>query len=155
MCDFTKGIKLCSCESGTIKFREKEVYKKSGDQLIPVKNKKNDTIPLIYIWQLFRFVEEYKDCAMLGRYITPSDSIGNGLDAEWIALNLNCENCFDFDYTPQEGDNLFIQQNVILGPYISFIFKNGEWIIDHHDPFSIVIESVKKGVVTEIDQTIR
>ncbi len=151
MCDFTKGIKLCSCESGTIKFREKEVYKKSGDQLIPVKNKKNDTIPLIYIWQLFRFVEEHKDCAMLGRYIMPSDSIGNGLDAEWIAFNLNYENCFDFDYAPQEGDNLFIQQNVILGPYISFIFKNGEWIIDHHDPFSIVIESVKKGVINEVD----
>jgi hypothetical protein len=35
MCDFTKGIKFCSCEPETIKFREKEFYKKSGDQLIP------------------------------------------------------------------------------------------------------------------------
>lgn len=151
MCDFTKGIKLCSCEPETIKFREQEFYKKSGDQLIPVRNKKNDGIPLRYIWRLFRFVEAYKDCAMLGHYIMPSDSIGNGLDAEWIALNLNCENCFDFDYSPQEGDNLFIQQNVILGPYISFVFKSGQWIIDHHDPFAIAIESVKDGIIKEID----
>ncbi|MPT36503.1 MAG: hypothetical protein E2604_15790 [Flavobacterium sp.] len=122
MCDFTKGIKFCSCEPETIKFREKEFYKKSGDQLIPVCNKKNDTIPLIYIWQLFRFVEDYKDCAMPGQYILPGNSIGNGLDAKWIALNLNCENCFDFDYTPQEGDNLFIRQKCNLRSVYLFYF---------------------------------
>jgi hypothetical protein len=27
MCDFTKGIKFCSCEPETIKFREKDFHK--------------------------------------------------------------------------------------------------------------------------------
>lgn len=150
MCDFTKGFKLCSCESEKIKFRKEEVYKKSGGKLIPVKNKKNDTIPLIYIWQLFRMVVEYKNISMVGHYVLPTDTIGNGLDAEWIALNLNCENCFDFEYDPQEGDSLFIRQNVILGPYISFIYKEGQWIIDHFCPFEFQIKQIKEGLIQEI-----
>jgi hypothetical protein len=52
----------------------------------------------------------------------PGNSIGNGLDAKWIALNLNSENCFDFDYTPQEGDNLFIRQKCNLRPVYLFYF---------------------------------
>ncbi|UUC45969.1 hypothetical protein [Flavobacterium cerinum] len=150
MCDFTKGFKLCSCEPEKIKFREKEVYKKSDGQLIPVKNKKNDSIPLIYIWQLFRLVGEYKNSSMLGRYILPTDTVGNGLDAEWIALNLNSENCFDFEYDPQEGDTLFIRQNVILGPYISLLYKDGQWIIDHYSPFEFEIKELKEGLIREI-----
>lgn len=153
MCDFTKGFKLCSCEPEKIKFRETEVYKKIGDQLIPYKNKKNDKIPLIYIWQLFRLVEEYKNSSMLGRYILPTDTIGNGLDAEWIVLNLNCENCFDFEYDPQEGDTLFIRQNVIFGPYISFLYKDGQWIIDHYSPFEFEIKHLKDGLIKETEET--
>lgn len=87
---------------------------------------------------------------MLGRYLFPSDNIGNGLNAEWIALNLNVENCFDFDYTPCEGDNLFITQNVELAPYISFIFRKGEWTIEHYDPFTNRIEVIDEGKVLEM-----
>lgn len=81
----------------------------------------------------------------------PEDDLGNGLNAEWVALNLNVENCFDFDYTPSEGDNLFITQNIELSPYISFIFKKGEWIIDHYYPFTEIIEHILQGKIIEID----
>lgn len=150
MCDFTKGIKLCTCNSDSIKFRKPELYKKVKGKLIRIKGKENDEIPLIYIWRLFRHVNKEKEWAELGRYMMPSDNIGKGLDAEWIALNLNVENCFDFEYIPQEGDNLFIQKNEILGKYISFIFKDNEWIIDHYDPFTTDVEHIKDGILKSI-----
>ena len=79
----------------------------------------------------------------------PAGDIGNGLDAEWIALNLNLENCFDFDYTPEEGDNLFIQTNEIASAYISFIFKNDQWIIDVYDPFTWNTKHIVDGIIKE------
>lgn len=83
----------------------------------------------------------------MGRYNFPNDKIGERLNADWIALNLNLEHCFDFEYIPQEGDNLFIQYNVNLGPYISFIYRDKEWIIDHYSPFDVKTELVLRGRV--------
>lgn len=146
MCDYNNGIKFCSCDNEKIKFREPRVFIKKKGKM--VEKEKNFEIPLEYIWTLFRF-HGTKKVTEMGRYIMPIDDLGNGLNAEWISLNLNCENCFDFDYQPKEGDNLKIHQNVILSPYISFIFKNDEWIIDHHNPFSTRISQIKEGRITQ------
>lgn len=148
MCDFTKGIKLCSCENGTIKFREQEFYKMVKNELVKIPNKKNENIPIIFIWRLFKFKSK-NNSNEIGRYMLPSNDIGNGLDAEWIALNLNLENCFDFDYTPDEGDNLFIQTNEEASAYISFIFTNNQWTIEHYDPFTWDIKHIKDGIIKE------
>lgn len=134
MCDFSKGFKLCTCAAGEIKFRTQEFYKIVKGRKVAVRDKKNEAIPLIYIWRLFTYKGESKSIEM-GRYMVPADDIGQGLDAEWIALNLNHGNCFDFDYTPKEGDNLFITQNQIMAPYISFIYTKAKWVTDHYDPF--------------------
>lgn len=150
MCDFNKGIKLCTCNGEKIKYRKQDLYKKIKGKLVKIPNKKNDEIPIIYVWHLYRYIGKDEENYELGRYIFPTDDIGNGLNAEWIALNLNIENCFDFEYIPNEGDNLYITQNIELSPYISFIFKNGEWIIDHYDPFSYITKHVNEGKVFEI-----
>lgn len=147
MCDFSKGFKLCSCGNEPIRFREQEFYRKVKGELVRIQNKKNKEIPLIYIWRLSRFIEKYKDSTLIGRYILPSDDIGKGLNAEWILLNLNIENCFDFDYIPNEGDNLKISSNEYYSPYISFIFKNNEWVLDHYDPFEEEIKDFAQGLV--------
>lgn len=148
MCDFTKGIKLCTCEKESILFREEEFYKEVKGEFIKVPNKKNENIPLLFIWRLFSLTSKNKDNEM-GRYMLPSENIGNGLDAKWIALNLNLENCFDFDYTPDEGDNLFILTNEIGSAYISFIFTNKQWTIEHYDPFAWDTKHIKDGVLKE------
>ncbi|WP_326982953.1 hypothetical protein VUJ46_22865 [Chryseobacterium sp. MYb264] len=149
MCDFTKGIKLCICNGDKIKYRQQDTYKKVKGELIKIPNKKNDSIPLIYIWHLWKHIGVDKSNSMIGQYIFPTEDIGNGLNAEWITLNLNCENCFDFEYTPTEGDNLYITQNVELSFYISFIFKNGEWTADHYSPFSDITELISTGKIIE------
>lgn len=150
MSDFTNGFKLCSCSSENIKFRNQDLFKKIKGELVKISNKKNDKIPIINIWHLSRFVGEQAD-TMMGSYQFPSKDIGNGLNVEWILLNLNIENCFDFDYTPDEGDSLTISTNVILGPYISFIFKNNEWSIDHYSPFHDETTIICKGIIKEVE----
>jgi hypothetical protein len=149
MCDFDKGFKLCSCGNDAIKFREQEFYRKVNDELVKIPNKKNDKIPLIYIWSLSIF-EGMNESPEMGRYILPTNDIGQGLNAEWIALNLNCGNCFDFEYEPEEGDNLKIHQNEISSPYISFIYNNKEWKIDHYDPFSTFIKEKQAGKIENV-----
>ena len=78
----------------------------------------------------------------------PTDDIGNALNTEWVALNLNIENCFDFDYTPSEGDNLIITQNEAFSPRISFIYKQGIWVADHYSPFLHIRELIREGNVS-------
>ncbi len=150
MCDFTNGIKLCTCNIEEIKFREPESFNRIKGKLVKIKNKKNENISSIYIWRLFRNINKEKEWAELGKYLMPSNDIGKGLNSEWIALNLNVENCFDFNYIPQEGDNLFIQKNEILGKYISFIFRNKEWKIEHYDPFNIITEHITDGILKSV-----
>lgn len=144
MCDFEEGFKLCTCEE-KIEHREIPLYHKKKGKLVEVKKNKKQP-PLLFTWVLKRYHGKSKELEM-GRYMMPVSDLGKGLNAEWIALNLNCENCFDFEYTPNEGDNLYFQQNVILGPYISFIYKNGLWEEDHYNPFDEVTEMIKEGLI--------
>jgi len=128
MCDFEKGFKLCTCNPEGIKFRDSKTFIKKDGKLIEYvkrgKKKKNTQPELEYIWELYEYLRE-DDNPLMGRYLMPSSNLGKGLDAEWVALNLNCENCFDFEYSPREGDNLIFTQNRVLDPYLSFIYLNG------------------------------
>ncbi len=150
MCDFSNGIKFCSCDNGKIKFREPRLLVKKRGKIIEKENPKNSKIPLQYVWTLFK-LDGQKEVTEIGRYMIPTNDLGKGLNSEWIVLNLNCEDCFDFDYKPKKGDCLKIHQNIVLSPYISFIFDGNEWIIDHHDPFFTEISQIKKGIIRSID----
>lgn len=151
MCDFNQGFKLCSCQTERIKYREQDQYRKVKGELVKIPNKKNDDIPVVYIWTLFRYRGHEQESFSLGSYIFPREDLGRGLNAEWISLNLNAGDCFDFDYTPEEGDNLMFGTNVILSTYSSFIYRDGEWVLDHYDPFSTKIEYVCNGSIQELE----
>jgi hypothetical protein len=151
MCDFTKGIRLCKCNSETIRYRDQDRYRIIRGESVKYESKRNAKIPLIYVWRLYRYAGKTFS-SEIGRYLVPSDNIGNGLDEEWIQLNLNYENCFDFDYVPQEGDNLEIAQNVKDSRYLSFIFKNGEWVADNYDPFQHDRTRITRGKVKPVDE---
>ena len=146
MCDYKNGMKFCSCKNEEIRFRKPRVLIKKKGKLVEKENPINTEIKLEFIWTLFKYVGE-KEITEIGRYILPKDDLGNGLNAEWIALNLNSKNCFDFEYSPKEGDNLKIHQNITLSPYLSFIYRKNEWIIDHHSPWSIEISKIKEGKI--------
>lgn len=146
MCDFSEGFKLCSCDGEKIRFRKKAQYSIENGKPFKPRSKKEADIPVQFIWRLFRLKSPNTD-SVLGLYKLPAEDIGHGLNAEWIVLNLNEKNCFDFDYTPEEGDNLFIQTNETGSPYISFVFTKNQWTIEHYDPFNWNTEHIRDGLI--------
>lgn len=144
MCDYSKGIKLCKCQNEKIQFREIDRYRYVDGEVKKVPNKRNENIPLIFIWQLFRH-EAKIETSEIGRYLVPSDDLGNSLNAEWIAFNLNLANCIDFEYIPHEGDNLIISQNIKAGSHISLIFKDKVWTVAHYNPFEDETQKFLQG----------
>lgn len=138
MCDFENGFILCSCEP------IKETVKPKR------KSKRNIELPkeLGYRWTLSRFVGIIEEPLMEGSFEPPSKDLGKGLNDEWILLNLNLENCFDFEYIPLEGDNLIFKSNDKF-KYLSFVFSDDKWVKNNYDPFSTILESYAQGKIEE------
>jgi hypothetical protein len=138
MCNFKHGFILCTCETETkpiVHNQNSRRYKNTLQAKIAG-----------YRWSLARFVNGF-DSEMEGSYELPSQDIGAELTAEWVLLNLNNGNCFDFDYIPGEGDNL-IMKRADEWEYLSFIFTQGEWREDHYVPFSTTLQLMYQGEIT-------
>ncbi len=131
MCDFENGFILCSCKE------------KNGKSELSVKKAE-------YVWEL-RTLQKTE--LAVGKARWPSSDIGKGLDAAWLLLNLADRNCFDFDYQPKEEDNLVLYPssneyyNQYVSSYLSFIYKNGEWVEDYYDEISQETKQKDKGIV--------
>lgn len=140
MCDFEKGFILCSCEP---------VKRISPPKR---KSKRTETLPIQlpgYRWTLSRFIGHIEEVLMEGSFEPPSADLGNGLNEEWVLIYLNLENCFDFDYSPTEGDNLILRSNDKF-KYLSFTFEKQKWIKNHYDPFSTILEKFKEGKIEKM-----
>lgn len=146
MCDFSKGFKLCTCAALEAKLEQPPRNIKPRK-----KRSKAASEEGLYHWTLRRMAWK-NDIVVIGRYILPSESLEHGLDAEWVMLNLNCENCFDFSYTPQEGDWLRISSADTSKQYqyLSFMVVNGVWIQGFHDGVSATFHLHHAGIVHEI-----
>lgn len=79
MCNFDDGFILCTCNT-----------KGSDKNQLILEN-------ATFIWEL-RIIKETEFA--VGRTKLPSTTIGEGLNSEWVLLNLEDRNCFDFDYKP-------------------------------------------------------
>lgn len=131
MCDFENGFILCSC--------------KDKNEEVSSKNKSSG-----YIWEL-RILEKREFAVGKARY--PSSNIGSGLESEWVLLNLEERNCFDFEYIPTEGDNLVMypESNICYNQqsdsYLSFIYKSGKWAKGFYDEIEQMTTPKKKGIL--------
>jgi hypothetical protein len=132
---------LCTCE----KTPPKIIHHKNSRKY----KKKTPLAENIYHWYLCKVEERNDDFLMEGICAMPSQQIGNGLEEEWVLLNLNCEKCFDFEYTPQEGDNLIIKYSQKSG-FLSFIFKNNSWVADSYNSFAYFSILKNKGKMKDI-----
>lgn len=64
-------------------------------------------------------------------FMHPKKDIGFGISSEYVLEILNGENVFDFEYVPEELDELEIFEKTPLTPYLLFSFQNGGWIAEH------------------------
>ena len=155
MCDFKNGFILCTCiddEPLEVVEEIKEVpIKKLRTKKKKLLNKLNlqpqPPLPIDakkYRWEL-RTVRKTEFA--VGRCAFPSEDIGHGLESEWVELNLNNRNCFDFKYTPNEGDELVLFNLINKYKFLSFIYKNSVWINDFYDEISHITRLEKSGKV--------
>ncbi|RYE54743.1 MAG: hypothetical protein EOP48_11660 [Sphingobacteriales bacterium] len=143
MCDPIKGFKLCTCvNEPVVHNKNSRRYKKQN----PGKK------PEVFKWQLLRYVKtEYS--GEMGSVRMPSHDLGRGLTEQYVVQKLNEENCFDFDYTPQERDSLAIQVDDRWDFYLAFTFKNGQWMIGRDfDAFNDVMKELGEGKLKPIKE---
>ena len=129
MCQNGKKIVLCTCAPKTIIHNKKS------------RRNKHKVLPEKLTWTLYRYLGSY-DSGMDGMLMEPTENIGAALTYEYLLGELNTRNCFDFDYTPNYGDNLYF-----YGPngFISFIYRDNKWAYDMYNCFSERTELMKKG----------
>lgn len=134
MCNFEDGFMLCSCQD-----KEKPVVHQKNSR----RHKHQPQAPLTYRWALARFAGTY-EALMEGIYELPAKDLGQGLTEEWVLLHLNYAHCFDFDYTPAEGDNLVMSGEKPF-QHMSFLFQKGIWEAGRYDGFSTILEKFQEG----------
>ena len=146
MCDFSTGIKFCTC-----------------------KNQMTSQDNTLSYWTLKRYFGQDWLNLEIGRCHIASYNQDEQEIADWILYHLNLsviksniesndESCFDFDYQPVAGDtlNLQIKQNnnnfaLNIPLKLEFIFKNQQWqqsleISNHLNKDLIIYQGMLKVV---------
>jgi len=147
MCEVTKYFKLCSC---------------STDEKVDITHNKNsrrfknfiqENNPSKIIWTLYKY-EGQQYSGMDGLLIAPAEKIDEIFTAEYVKTELNKRHCFDFEYTPNEGDYLvltihYTKQEAKRNEYkfLPFIYSNGQWTINSYNSFYEKIVELKNGIV--------
>ena len=98
-----------------------------------------------FIWTLYKF-EGTNDITLDGFINFPVDYINDSLTSDVIILDLNSRNCFDFEYVPNEGDNLIIK-NRNSNKYLSFIYKNELWTSNFYNGLVDKISKINFGII--------
>lgn len=146
MCEIEKKLKLCTCltDKDLDLFEARKKLKQSLKQSISTSNQP-------FTWTLFKYLgqKDNEELTIMGMLIMPSDLLGESLTNEYVLSQINSGNCFDFDYTPMEGDNLKVEQqsNESWKEFLSFIFRNGTWKEGIYNTFTERIEAVNFGQV--------
>lgn len=151
MCNRTEKLELCACsDMSTNKIQE--LY---SDELKRLEKKE---LLKVIKWKLNRFLgTEWS--GMDGLMIMPSQNLTTELTETFVLDELNSQNCFDFDYKPNEGDNLIFEIGWLFNKrgkkiereleykYASYIFRNGEWKPDSYNPFYEKTEIINEGIL--------
>lgn len=136
MCEIGNEIKLCTCVPNglnAIVHNKKSRSRQNRDK---------------FTWTLNKYVGDSENM-MDGMLIYPDSVLSENLTTERMLSELNDRNCFDFDYEPNEGDNLLIYNpEKYIKKYLSFIYRNGKWIADSYNKFRDKIEKINYGNVT-------
>ena len=127
MCDIKDGFKLCTCDE-----------KLAAQDIDWVLKRTNPELPLVH----------RKGRAIMPRYNAKEQDIQS-----LILKNLNTQNCFDFDYTPQPNDYVRIRAKVANKTeyqWFAYRFQRDQWQIDQTDSLAAwktQLEPLKNGVV--------
>ena len=134
MCDFSEGLRLCTCSS----------------QVITPKAHRPASI-----WTLKRYLGQDWLELEYGRCHVPQYSEADQNAADWIAYHLNDKNGFDNDFVPNNGDvlNLEMINNTGQICHYEFVFQHEQW--QQADSISKRLDKnliIRQGVVKPLIQ---
>lgn len=150
MCKQDQSLHLCSCsELSTEKI--KKLFSSELKRL-----KRNESFPLIK-WKLSKYLG-YEWSGMDGMLFQPTDKLTAELTAEYLCVEMNRRHCFDFSFSPTEGDSITFEleqidkngksiKKLLDYQFASLIFKNNEWTIDSYNDFYDKTEEIERGVL--------
>jgi len=156
MCNRTNKLELCSCSDMSVK-RIQQLYSEE------IKLLDRKEILKVIRWKLKKYVG-LKSSEMDGLMIMPSENLTQELSEKYILKELNGTNCFDFNYKPNNGDNLIFEIGWLFNKwgkrinkkleyqYSSFIFRNEKWIADSYNAFYEETEVIKEGVIKNVTE---
>jgi hypothetical protein len=138
MCESAKEIKFCSC----LNDQHAIIHNKNSRRQKELAESSH-----VYRWTLSRYAGP-ADFKMDGILMEPADRLNQDITAADLQLELNDRNCFDFNYDPDEGDNLEVW-TASQGNHtpISFIFENGTWKIAQYNTFIDRTEKINQGKI--------
>ena len=130
MCESIDKYIFCTCAPGTGAAR-------MGAKKLPD-----------HSWRLARFIKE-EWSGMMGRVMMPRKDLGEGITEDQLLAQLNGGQLFDFDYQPQEMDQLTIWHKWAKSgsSRISLLYTDGSWAPGMHPAFSTISEELHNGKV--------
>ncbi|UFH32217.1 hypothetical protein LNP04_00515 [Chryseobacterium sp. C-71] len=157
MCENKKNITFCTCKEQELKSTlnlKMESFK--------IFDNKEEYNKRIYHWKLEKTVRELtfeETRKIMGQIIRPSKRLDQELTAEFVVDVLNTNAEFDFEYSPEDGDELLIgvsykypqvenHSRPFLPEPMTFVYENKEWYFGYIDHFRYKQIELKKGNIT-------
>ncbi|MCP4442685.1 MAG: hypothetical protein GY810_27585 [Aureispira sp.] len=123
MCDLTKGFKLCSCDEEQLKRED-------------------------IGWRLQRVDPNREMVYRKGRASIHTFNLEQETLRNKIVQDLNYQNCFDFDFEPQQDDRLQIK--FAEHQWFAYRYQNGQWQKDDStslDGWRSLLDNHKNGKI--------
>lgn len=158
MFDAIDGFVLCTCAAPFKEGAEPVVHNKKSRRF---RNQLAEDNPGKITWALYQYIGyssgEY--ARMEGLMTMPSEQFSSAFTADFVQAQLNSKSCFDFEYTPGEGDYLVFDLPDRNGRvrtervFMPFIFRNGLWAYNKYSLFSETIKEINCGKIRMIKRS--
>jgi len=156
MCKKDIKIHFCTCHNKTEE-KVKIIHNKNSRRF-KKKFNKDEYLQKRLTWSLWKYVKSGYS-GIDGMVIMPEEKLTKDITSEFLLKELNNNTkLFDFDYNPNEGDNLIIRSEYInkkikgrnrldTYEYLSFIYKKSIWKKDFYNVFYDSTEEIATGII--------
>lgn len=160
MCKEGSKIKFCTCRKEIVHtgFADEVsvLYSiKEMDAIFALDESEEEYNSTFFKWELYRV--QGKGSLTLGSMVYSQSQLRDYLTVDHILNVLNNDNCFDFEYTPQERDRFLVKEVYTyvelesnrrpnLGNRMIFRFEEGKWKVELY-PLDYHFYNLEKGKV--------
>lgn len=143
MCNITENFMLCTCEE--IKFREPITYEADFNNCEPKVIPRENLPELVIVWSLKH--ASHNGGSLFGEMKVSYNAVDLNYDNNFILSQLNNLDCFDFHYTPRNGDELSFKTNEFGSKQVFFTFKDHKWTAGSHHSFNYTFKEIASGIL--------